>query len=408
MISKFFGKSFLRDLPGSVFVFSFLVLLFSIFIAVTQVQKSQTTQSRADVTVAVKKCTVSQKEIKMDSEEKKFIGLLNNYRKKNKLSAVKEDATLTKAAAWMSNDMATKDYFDHTDSLRRTAPERLSDCGHSNDPDAKENIANSYETADEVMRAWQKSKDHDKAMKNGDITIVGVARHFEESSQYGWYWTLDMGSGKSGKKPDKKANEPTAKPGKKDKGGKRDKNGGNRKPTVTQTPTETPAPEEDTSGTSLKVSIKVPGITGGKNNTNKEKEAEIFLFDLENNQVANNVGTLIFNGSQYTGSIDPGSEVATGTYIVKVKLNNTLRKNIQPEFQKITAGEATTLPTITLYQGDFDGNNRIDLVDFNIFIGCLDKGECPEETLVDLNEDGEINTLDHSILLEAFFNNQGS
>lgn len=36
------------------------------------------------------------------------------------------------------------------------------------------------------------------------------------------------------------------------------------------------------------------------------------------------------------------------------------------------------------------------------------EAEYPEEARVDLNEDGEINTLDHSILLEAFFNNQGS
>lgn len=402
MLTQFIGKSFLRDRTGSFFVFSLLVLFFSIFIAVSQNQQTQTAQSRADVTTAAKKCTVSQKEVKIDSEEKKFISLLNNYRKKNKLASVKEDATLTKAAAWMSNDMATKDYFDHIDSLKRTAPERLSDCGHSNDPDAKENIANTYETADEVMKAWQKSKEHDKAMKNDAITIIGVARHFDESSQYGWYWTLDMGGGKASKK-DKSGKDTSPSPTK--AGGRRSQDRSDREPTVTEEPTNSPTPEEEVSGTSLKIAIKVPGISGSP--TNKEKEVEVFLFDLENNQVSDVVGALTFNGSQYTGQVDSGADVTTGTYIVKVKLNNTLRKNIQPEFQHITEGETTILPAITLYQGDFDGNNQIDLVDFNLFAACL-QGECEIQDKADLNMDGEVNTLDYGILLETFFTNPGS
>src|SRR3989344_3678906 len=281
MLSQFIGKSFLRDRTGSFFVFSLLVLFFSTFIAVSQNQQTQTAQSRADVTTSAKKCTVSQKEVKMDSEENKFISLLNNYRKKNKLASVKEDAALTKAAAWMSNDMATEDYFDHIDSLKRTAPERLSDCGHSNDQDAKENIANTYETADQVMKAWQKSKEHDKAMKNDAITIVGVARHFDESSQYGWWWTLDMGGGKASKK-DKSGKDTSPSPTK--AGGKRNQDRSDREPTVTEEPTDFKIPEEEVSGTGLKIAIKVPGISGSP--TNREKEVEVFLFDLENNQVS--------------------------------------------------------------------------------------------------------------------------
>lgn len=403
MINKIFGKPLLRDLPGSVFVFSFLVLLFSIFIAVTQVQRSQTTQSRADVRAQAKNCSVSNKDANLDKEEKKFLKLLNDYRKQKRLNTVKESQVLTTAASWMSKDMATKNYFDHNDSLKRIPDQRLLDCGYGEEGDLKlENIGGDAETAQEIFAAWKKSKEHNQNMLNKDVVAAGVARHFDENADLQWYWVLDMGGVADGKKSDKKDTSPS--PTK--TGGKRDRNGGNRKPTLTEEPTETPAPK-DTSGTLLKVSIRVLGITGGKKSTNKEKEVEVFLFDLGNNQVANTVGTLTLTGSQYSGVVDPVADIKTGTYFVKVKLNNTLRKNIQPELQKITEGETTSLPQVTLYQGDFDGNNRIDLVDFNIFVRCFE-AECPEEALVDLNEDGEINMLDHSILLEAFFNNQGS
>ncbi|MBI4096870.1 MAG: hypothetical protein HY428_00450 [Candidatus Levybacteria bacterium] len=395
------------------FFFVFLILFVGILVAVSQLSQSQTAQSRADLATAAKNCNISQQEVNLDSEEKKFISLLNKYRKQNKRKTVKQDDTLTKAAAWMSSDMAANDSFDHIDSLRRTAPERLSDCGHAQDAGAKENIANAYETADEVMKAWQKSKEHDRAMKTDNIKYIGVARHYDRNSQFGWYWTLDMGTkGKGGKKDSGDDNSDEVTPTPKNQGkdgdkkeGKGKKDGTTKEPTATATVTPTPTP----SGTRLKLSVKIPGIGGSGNRRpfDQERDIEVFVSDRNDTQVADAIGTLTFDGSNfYVGEIDSGVTLPGGAYIIRVRMDNTLRKVVSGQFVQIKEATVNALPQITLYQGDFDQNNRVDIRDYNIFAKCLE--ECDEGAVVDLNSDGKIDILDFNLLNEVFTTQQGA
>lgn len=395
------------------FFFVFLLLFVGILVAVSQLSQSQTAQSRADLTAAAKNCNISRQEVNLDSEEKKFIGLLNKYRKQNKLKTVKQDDALTKAAAWMSSDMATNDYFDHIDSLRRTASERLSDCGHAQDAGAKENIANAYETADEVMKTWQKSKEHDRAMKNDAIKYIGVARHYEKNSQFGWYWTLDMGTkGKGNKKDSGNDNSDEVTPTPKNQGKDGDKKGGkgNKKDDTTKEPTATATvmPTPIPSGTRLKLTVKIPGVgsSGNRKPIDQERDIEVFVSDRKDTQVADAIGTLTFDGSTfYVGEIDSGVTLPDGAYILRVRMDNTLRKVVSGQFVQIKEAAVNALPQITLYQGDFDQNNRVDIRDYNIFTKCLE--ECDEEAIVDLNSDGKIDILDFNLLNEVFTTQQG-
>ena len=66
----------------------------------------------------------------LDSEEKAMCKQINAYRAQNKLPALKLSVSLTKAATWLSSDMARNDYFDHTDSLGRSYAKRITAFGY--------------------------------------------------------------------------------------------------------------------------------------------------------------------------------------------------------------------------------------------------------------------------------------
>src|SRR5438876_585982 len=72
---------------------------------------------------ALTNCTVS--DLSVDSEEQGFLALINTYRSQNGAGALTMSANLNRAASWMAFDMATKNYFDHTDSLGRTFSTRI-------------------------------------------------------------------------------------------------------------------------------------------------------------------------------------------------------------------------------------------------------------------------------------------
>jgi len=74
-----------------------------------------------------------------DSEELAFLTLINDYRSQNGLGALTISTNLNRGSAWMTGDMATNNYFAHTDSLGRSAYQRAIDCGYPSG--AGENLA---------------------------------------------------------------------------------------------------------------------------------------------------------------------------------------------------------------------------------------------------------------------------
>ncbi len=129
----------------------------------------------------------------LDDEELAFLDLLNDYRAAHGLGSLRISATLTRASAWMATDMATKGYFAHTDSAGRQPSRRAADCGYI-DP-MGENLAagTNWDTAKEAFEAWKNSPSHNENMLSNLYVQVGIARHFEPGSPYGWYWATDFG-----------------------------------------------------------------------------------------------------------------------------------------------------------------------------------------------------------------------
>ncbi|MDB5081264.1 MAG: SCP-like extracellular, partial [Chloroflexi bacterium] len=128
----------------------------------------------------------------LDSEEQTFINLVNDYRRAHGLGRLDYQPILQKAADWMSQDMAEKNYFSHTDSLGRDPFKRMAGFSY-NGGWMGENIAAGKGTAGEVFNQFKGSPIHNANMLKPQYSKLGVARHHRPGSTYGWYWTLDFG-----------------------------------------------------------------------------------------------------------------------------------------------------------------------------------------------------------------------
>ncbi|MDQ3977974.1 MAG: CAP domain-containing protein [Actinomycetota bacterium] len=166
------------------------VVLFSSVAVAAAWMTSMGSHAGAQTTTA---CPVSSTDQAIDSEEQVLLNLINQYRQQYGKNALAMHPTVTRAAAWFSRDMATKNYFpyNHVDSNGRTIDQRLSWCGASFTNWA-ENIYAGRPDAQSVFAAWRNSTGHNANMLRDGVTAAGIARAYGASTTYGWYWTLDL------------------------------------------------------------------------------------------------------------------------------------------------------------------------------------------------------------------------
>ena len=129
----------------------------------------------------------------LDSEERAFLDLINDYRRNNGAGALSLNNNLGAAADYHSRDMAEKNYFKHTLKNGDSAEENIRRFGYTNYVAVGENIAAGYETANDVMKAWKSSSGHDRNMRSKNYTEIGIGRAYSKGSKYGWYWTTTFG-----------------------------------------------------------------------------------------------------------------------------------------------------------------------------------------------------------------------
>ena len=138
-------------------------------------------------------CTVTSAAAAIDGEEQQFLTLINQYRVSNGRNPLTISHAATRAASWFSWDMATDNYLppDHVDTNGRDIPSRLSWCG-VNYTSWAENIYAGNGTAQAAFDWWKNSAAHNTNMLSTAVTRIGIARHFNGSSTFGWYWTTDF------------------------------------------------------------------------------------------------------------------------------------------------------------------------------------------------------------------------
>lgn len=114
--------------------------------------------------------------------------LVNQERAKVGCSPVTADSGLAALATAFSEDMAARNFFDHTDPDGATPWDRAKKAGITNL--GGENIARGQANAQSVMDAWMNSPGHKANILNCDYKTLGVGVHFGSG---GPWWTQDFG-----------------------------------------------------------------------------------------------------------------------------------------------------------------------------------------------------------------------
>ncbi|MFJ3639940.1 sigma-70 family RNA polymerase sigma factor [Streptomyces sp. NPDC090108] len=118
------------------------------------------------------------------------VALVNKERATAGCGALTEDPDLEKAAQGQSDDMAARDFFDHTNPDGADPGERITAAGYRWSTYG-ENIAKGQATPAAVMDAWMKSPGHRANILNCAFKDIGVGVH---KGTGGPWWTQDFGA----------------------------------------------------------------------------------------------------------------------------------------------------------------------------------------------------------------------
>jgi Ricin-type beta-trefoil lectin domain-like len=189
-------------------------------------------------------------------------------------------------------------------------------------------------------------------------------------------------------------------------------------PTVTSMPTATIVP----GSTNLAVQLFLHGLgkggdsanptgTGTTNPLHPQRNITVEVLNSNNQLVLTKTGTVTYaSGSgSFDGNINLGNTLNNGIYTIKIKTNQFLR-NLVPGIQTLTAGANNAIPATTLVTGDINGDNVINILDYNVIQGCfsdlLPAADCTSanNVLADLTDDGHVNQFDYNLFLRELTN----
>jgi uncharacterized protein YkwD len=133
--------------------------------------------------------------VDLDPQEQALCAQINAYRAAKGLGRLAVSPTLTRAADWMSTDMATHDYFDHTDSRGRSTPARIRTFGFRS-ATMGENLAGGSADASATFAQWKAEPEHRRGMLRASYRVIGIGRAYGADTMLGWYWTTTFGAGR--------------------------------------------------------------------------------------------------------------------------------------------------------------------------------------------------------------------
>lgn len=128
-----------------------------------------------------------------DSQEEKFLRLINAYRKKNGVPPLKLSRTLGAAAEHHSVEMARYNYFSHTLRNGVSWSQNIVKHGYKASRTMGENIAAGNSSAQATFDQWRRSPGHNRNMLNPNFRAIGIGRASKSTSKYRWYWTTTFG-----------------------------------------------------------------------------------------------------------------------------------------------------------------------------------------------------------------------
>ncbi|MFF9474117.1 CAP domain-containing protein [Streptomyces roseolus] len=131
----------------------------------------------------------AQNDDRAGSAADQVLSLVNAERAKAGCGPLTANATLARAAQAHSDDMAARDFFDHTNPDGAGPGDRVTAAGYPWSTYG-ENIAMGQRTPEQVMEAWMNSPGHRANILNCDFKELGVGIHDDG----GPYWTQVFGA----------------------------------------------------------------------------------------------------------------------------------------------------------------------------------------------------------------------
>lgn len=192
-------------------------------------------------------------------------------------------------------------------------------------------------------------------------------------------------------------------------------------PTEILTPTSIPTatPTFPPSATTLALTVFMHGIGNSGDNANPTasglsnknplhpaRDVTVTVFDAANQLVKTVTGTITYDQDQgdFVGTVDLGNTLASDSYTVKIQSPSHLRRLV-PGIQNLVAQQANNMPEVTLIAGDINGDNFMNILDYNLLVGCYSDLQpavsctAANKILSDLNDDGAVNQIDYNLFL---------
>lgn len=142
-------------------------------------------------------------------------------------------------------------------------------------------------------------------------------------------------------------------------------------PTITPTGSPTPTPTPIPPGmTSAHFKIALFGIVDSPSRPNRKLNIEIFDPENNNAKIADLTADIVHDPlvKQFKKNHVLDAIPKSGIYNIKVKSDGYLRRLILSV--RINKGNQNDVALATLIPGDINGDNKIDLLDYNLFITC--------------------------------------
>lgn len=155
-----------------------------------------------------------------------------------------------------------------------------------------------------------------------------------------------------------------------------------------------------------------------KNPKHPQRNIKVFVYDSDDEEVANGTGTVTYNSEEgFFEGFATVANLTTGSYTVKVKSDRYLRR-LYPGVISLVANQENILPQIELIAGDTNGDNTLDILDYNALLDCgygeflplpitnsnADYNSAACETHenrinIDLDDNGFVNSSDYNLFL---------
>jgi len=136
--------------------------------------------------------TVAAADPRVAAQASQVLELVNAARSDAGCQPLTAEAKVTGLAQHYSEEMAARNFFDHTDPDGKTPWDRAAAAGISNL--GGENIAVGQSDAQDVMTSWMNSPGHRANILNCDYRTIGIGVHWATGTESGGpWWTQDFG-----------------------------------------------------------------------------------------------------------------------------------------------------------------------------------------------------------------------